>query len=69
MPVDIFGREMGYRALVRLFVGQRHRLWGVSRCRGRNGLLDIAVLLLLLCMLVDRLSIAVVDIESGISRV
>src|SRR5699024_7487604 len=67
--VDVFRREMSYGALLCLFVGHRHRLWKMSRCREWNGLSDIVVLLLLLLlsMHVDGLSIAIVGVESGIS--
>lgn len=59
---------MRYRALLCLFVGNRHRLWEVKRCRDwSRGSFDVIVLLLL-CILVDRLSIAIIDVESGISR-
>ena len=70
--MDGFGREMRYRALLGLLVGYRHGLGEVSLCRRwcRNrdsGSFDV-IMPLLLCMSVDRLSIAFVDVEGSISR-
>ena len=73
--MDVFGREMGYWALLGLFVGYRHGLGEVSWCRSwcrnwNSGSFDVVLLLLLLllCVSVDGLSIAFVNVKSGISR-
>lgn len=39
-------------------------MWEVNRCKDWSGLFDVVMLLLLLL----RLSIAIIDVESGISR-